>query len=86
MVLEDRAMESAMHVKTKVLPGKKIEVTSSSLVEGEQVEVFIVFPDAGRGRRRRVLDIIESTAPPQVFKTADDADRHVEDERSSWDR
>ena len=79
-------MESAMRIKTRVLPGKKIEVTSPSLVEGEQVEVFIVFPDAAHGRRRSVMDIIETTSPPEVFKTADDADRHLERERNSWDR
>lgn len=79
-------MESAMHVKTKVLPGNKIEVTSSSLVEGEQVEVFIVFPAAARGHRKSVMDIIETTAPPQVFKTPDEVDHFLEGERDSWDR
>lgn len=86
MGIEDIAMESAMHIKTKVLPGKKIEITSSSLVEGEQVEVFIVFPASARGHRRSVMDIIETTVPPQVFKTANEADRYLEGERESWDR
>ncbi len=79
-------MESAMHVKTRVLPGSKIEVTSPSLVEGEQVEVIIVFPTATRGRRRSVLDIVETTPPPQVFKTAEQADQYLQGERDSWDR
>ena len=79
-------MESAMHIKTKVLPGKKIEVTSPSLTEGEQVEVIIVFPSKSHGRRRSVLELLEAIAPPQVFKTAEDADRYLEGERESWDR
>lgn len=86
MTVEDTAMESAMHVRTKVLPGKKIEVASPNLVEGEQVEVIIVFPAATRGRRRSVLDIVETTAPPQVFKTAEQADQYLQGERDSWDR
>ena len=86
MTVEDAAVESAMHIKTKVLPGRRIEVTSESLVEGEQVEVIIVLPAKSRRRRRKVLDILEATSPPQVFKTPDDVDRYLEGERSSWDR
>ena len=79
-------MESAMRVKTRVLPGSKIEVTSRVFVEGEQVEVFIVFTGHARGRRRNVMEIIDATAPPRVFKTAEEADRYLEGERESWDR
>jgi len=79
-------MDSAVHIKTKVLPGSKIEVTSSSLVEGEQVEVIVVFPTKPHKRRRHMLDILETTPPPRVFKTAEDADRHLEGQRESWDR
>ena len=86
MTVEDTVVESAMHIRTKVLPGSKIEVTSANLVEGEQVEVIIKFTARSRKRRRKVLDILEATAPPQVFKTADDVDRYLEGERSSWDR
>ena len=86
MTVEDAAVESSMHIRTKVLPGSKIEVTSDSLIEGEQVEVIIVFPAKSRKRRRKVLDILETTAPPQVLKTADDVDRYLEGERESWDR
>ena len=79
-------MESAMHLRTRVLPGKKIEVTSSRLIEGEQVEVIIMIPTAARGRRRSIMDIVETTVPPGVFKTAEQADQYLEGERSSWDR
>ena len=79
-------MESALHLKTKVLPGKKIEVTSSDSVEGEQVEIFIVFPAALRGHRRTVMDIVETTQPPQGFSTAEEANRYLEGERDAWDR
>ena len=37
-------MQSALHTTTKVLPGNRIEVQLPSLLEGEQVEVFIVLP------------------------------------------
>ncbi len=46
-------MEAALHIKTKVLPGKKIEVTAPDLIEGEAVEIFVVFPGPGRRGPRR---------------------------------
>lgn len=79
-------MESPLHIKTTVLPGKIIEVTSSSLVEGEQVDVTIRYTSSRHVRRRTVMDIIEANNPPQVFKTADDVDEYLARERGSWDR
>lgn len=75
-------MEPAMHIKTTVLPGKKIEVTSSDLVEGQEVELIIVFP-ADRARNS-ILDILGSSPPPGVFTSAEEADRHITQERDSW--
>lgn len=77
-------MESAMHIKTRVLPGKKIEIVSPALVEGEQVEVIVVFRSKSRGRRS-VLDVLAAVPPPGVFKTAEEADQYLERERESWD-
>ena len=75
-----------MRIRTKVLPGSKIEITSVSLVEGEQVDVIIVLPTKSRRRRRKVWDVLMTTSPPHLFKTADDVDRYLEKERASWDR
>jgi len=78
-------MDSAVHIKTKVLPGKKIELTSPSLVEGEQVEVIIVLPAKPRGRRRYVLDTLKAPPPPKLFGTPEEADQYLKEERNSWD-
>ena len=78
-------MESAMHIKTKVLPGNKIEVTSPNFTEGEQVEVIVVFPSMPHGKRRNVLDLLNAGPPPHIFTTVEEADRYLEGERESWD-
>ena len=39
-------MQSVLHITTKVLPGNRIEVQLSSLLEGEEVEVFVVLPQS----------------------------------------
>jgi len=38
-------MQSALKVKTRVLPGKRVEVCSPELIEGEDVELIILKPE-----------------------------------------
>ena len=79
-------MDAALHIKTRVLPGQKIEVTAPELVEGEPVEVIVVFPGPGRRGRRSVMDIIESGTLPRTGRSAEEVDRYIREERDSWDR
>ena len=37
-------MQAALKMKTRVLPGKRVEVTAPELVEGEDVELIILKP------------------------------------------
>lgn len=79
-------MESALHIRTKVLPGKKIEIAAPDLIEGEAVEVFVVMPKRRGPRRRTVMDLIEGKEFPKTRRTADEIDRYIQEERDSWDR
>ena len=40
-------MQSALKMKTRVLPGKRIEVCASELIECEDVELIILKPENG---------------------------------------
>ncbi len=78
-------MEAALRIKTKVLPGSKIEISDPDLVVGEAVDVIVVVP--GKGKRRRALkDILQSSTLPQRKTTAEEVDRRIQEERDSWDR
>ena len=79
-------MSSAIHIKTRVLPGKKIQVSSRSLVEGQPVDVFVISPPSRLSRRRSVLQMLKSTPAPGLFRTADEADACILRERDSWER
>lgn len=35
-------MQATLHLKTRVLPGKRIEITAPELQEGESVEVLVM--------------------------------------------
>jgi len=78
-------MENDVHVKTTVLPGSRIEVSSSCLIEGEEVEVTIVSA-TNKKHSRSIIDIIGSITPPKQYESADEVDRYIESERESWDR
>lgn len=76
-------MAPLLRFTTNVLPGNRVEITSPEFVEGDEVEVLI-FPGDQSGRS--VLDLLKSTPPPGGFKTAEEADEYLREERDSWDR
>jgi hypothetical protein len=83
---EVSAMRSALHVTAKVLPGHKIEISIPELPEGDTVEVFLVLPEPSPPARRSALDLLESLPGQRLFKTAEEADRYLQEERDSWER
>src|SRR5947208_2106680 len=56
-------MQAALHVTARVQPGKKIEITAPELIEGQDVEVFLILPQVAAPPRQSVLDFI-ATLPP----------------------
>lgn len=78
-------MDSAIHIKTKVLPGKKIQVFSGSLVEGQTVDVFVVSSTSSHTKRKSVLQLLETTSAPNVFSTSEEVDAYMLRERESWE-
>ncbi len=77
-----------MIVKTRcrVLPGHKVEITSTDLPVGEEVEVTVTVPSRHPDRpTRSIFDILDARPRPGVFKSPKDVDRFLEEERNSWD-
>lgn len=80
------AMKHALHVKTKVLLGGKIEVTDQALPEGEEVEVIVLLPESSSAARRSALDILAEAPGHRRFKTKADVNAYLQQERQAWDR
>lgn len=74
-----------LHITTHVLPGNKLEIHSPELPEGEPVDVFVVLSEKKQANRENVLDLIESIRSKRPFRTAEDIDRQLQEERNSWD-
>jgi hypothetical protein len=80
------ATQPALHIRTEVLPGHRIEITAPELQEGESVDVFLI-PQQATEPRPSIAEFLASLpAGPRLFKTADEVDKYLEEERHSWDR
>ena len=83
--------QAAIRLKTRVLPGNRIEVSAPEFTEGEEVEVTVALPEKpGPETNRKFRDVIEfldSLTP--VRRTPEEwaqVDMEFLEERSSWDR
>lgn len=79
-------MNSALHIKTQVLEGNKIEIKDKNLVVGETVEIFVVLPEQKKKSVSNILETIEKIRNHRsCFKTPEEVDQYLRQERDSWD-
>ncbi len=79
-------MQAAMKITTVVGPGGKIEIISPELHSGEVVEVIILGSEQSAAKRRSAKEIIADAPGQRLFKTAEEVDVYIREERNSWDR
>ncbi|MEE9295983.1 MAG: hypothetical protein V3W34_13605 [Phycisphaerae bacterium] len=77
-------MQAARKLRTTVQPGGKIEISDPGLPVGHTVEVTIRLME-GMSGRRSVLDILAECPGGVLFKTAEQVDAYIRQERASWD-
>ena len=77
-------MQSAIRITTKVLPGDKLEIQLPPGSVGEQVEVFVILPEK-KQPKRNILEILEEIHKHGPFRTVEEIDRDLQEERDSWD-
>ena len=77
-------MQRALHVRTTVLPGGKIEIVDQGLPVGESVDVVV--SQLPVSERRSAVDILAEAPGGLVFKTAADVAAYLKEEKESWGR
>ncbi len=70
-------------IQTTVQAGGRIEIVSPDLPVGEAVEVTIRSAN-GKSRQRCALDILAEAPGHRLFKTAEEVDTYIGEERDSW--
>jgi hypothetical protein len=80
-------MQTAIRIKTTVLPGNRIEVCAPELPEGADIEL-LVSPaiDENNEQRQSVLSIVQSLNGHRGFSSAEEVDEYLQAERNSWDK
>ncbi len=80
-------MQTALRLETTVLPGHRLEVTAPELPEGAKVEIIVLLPEQPAPRRMSMIEFLATLPPgPLLFKTPEDANRYIQEERDSWER
>ena len=77
-------MHKALHVRTTVQPGGRVEVASPELEAGQTVDVVVT--RSSSTERRSVVDILAEAPGHRLFKTGKEVDDYIKEERASWDR
>jgi hypothetical protein len=73
-----------LEFRTIVLSGGRIEITASSLIEGQEVTVRIVVPDEAAPPKKSLMENLGGYKGGQLFKTAAEVDQYIKEERESW--
>ena len=77
-------MQKALHIRTTVQPGGKVEFASPELEVGQSVDVVVT--RSSSTERRSVVDILAEAPGHRLFKTGKEVDDYIKEERASWDR
>jgi len=79
-------MAIEVRVKTVVLPGGKIEISTPELTAGQEATVVVTVEEQKPVEQRSILEMLESFPKHRIFKTGAEVDAYFREERDSWDR
>ena len=77
-------MQKALHVKTTVQPGGKVEFASPELEAGQTVDVVVLHESVVKGRS--IMEILNSGPERRLFQTVEEVKAYLAEEKASWDR
>jgi hypothetical protein len=78
-------MQIAIRVTTTVQPDGQVVIAHLLLRPGQTVEVIILIPPERQAGRESIIDILNSSPGNQLFKSAEEVDQYLREERDSWD-
>jgi hypothetical protein len=78
-------MQAAYHTTTTILPGNKIEVELLEGTIGESIEIIILLPNKPTQKKRSALDIIADAQKIPPYRTPEEIDQDLQEERNSWE-
>jgi hypothetical protein len=82
---ENLAMLTARKIQATVQEGGRIEVVSPEFSVGTTVDV-IILASSENGQKPSIPDVLAECPGGILFKTAEEVDAYIREERDSWDR
>ncbi len=79
-----KTMQKALHIRTTVQPGGKVEIVSPELEAGQTVDVVVMHESSIKGRS--IMEILNSGPERRLFRTAEEVKEYLASEKASWDR
>lgn len=79
-------MATVIHIEAVVGPDGKIEINMPELTPGQRVTVTIEPEHTEDRSGPHVIDIIKGLPGGRLFKTAEEVDADIREERDSWER
>lgn len=76
-------MQTALHIKNKISSANKIEIDVPMGAVGDAVDVFVILAESHEKSRRSVLDILNEVKGKGMFKSPEEVDRYLREERDS---
>lgn len=80
------SLATRIRVKTVVQPDGTVAVSAPGLVLGQEVMVSIETEGEAPAAKRHVLDILAELPGHQMFRSAEEVDAYMREERDSWER
>ena len=80
-------MQAALRMTTTVHADGKVEFIVPQAAQEETLEIIVLFPEhrlAAARPKRSAMDILNDAPGNRLFRTADDVDAYLEEERNAW--
>ena len=78
-------MATEVRVKTVILPGDKIEISTAELIPGRRATVVVTIEDDDPIEQPHVIDIPKTLAGHRLYQSAEEVDAYIREERDAWD-
>ncbi len=78
-------MSTEVRVKTVVLPGGRIEITTPELIPRRRATVVVTIKDNETIEQPHVIDILKTLPGHQLYQSAEEVNANIREEREAWE-
>ncbi|HXZ03369.1 MAG TPA: hypothetical protein VEH81_00975 [Ktedonobacteraceae bacterium] len=78
-------MATEVRVKTVILPGGKIEISTPELIPGRRATVVVTIEENEEVEQPHVSDILKTLSGNRLYQNAEEVDAYIREERDTWE-